>query len=234
MTSYKDAFEQGKVLLIDKPLDWTSFDAVNKIRNLLRIKKVGHAGTLDPLATGLLIIGIGKATKELGQMLKMEKTYEAVIRLGVRSDTDDRTGRVQPLAISHKPSADDVRETLQKFMGQIEQIPPAYSAKKIGGKKFYELARRGEEVPRKPVQVTIHEINLLSYQWPLIKIRVRVSSGTYIRALARDIGEDLGVGGLLEELIRTQIGQYLLQDAVDPRELDRETLKRHLSPSCIS
>jgi len=215
-------------LLVNKPPDWTSHDVVAYIRKLTGARKVGHAGTLDPLATGLLIIGIGRATKELGRILGLEKEYEAVIRLGARSDTDDRTGRIETADVRRKTSEHDVRTALEKFVGAIEQLPPIYSAKKVGGKKMYELARRGIEPPRKPVRVIVHQIEMLSYQWPLAKIRARVSSGTYIRALARDIGETLGVGGLLEELVRTFIGPYSSKDAVNPRDLDRQTWTKRL------
>lgn len=207
----------NNILLIDKPSGWTSHDVVAYLRRKLGVRKVGHAGTLDPFATGLLIVGVGRdATKKLAEFLKMDKSYEATVRLGARSDTDDRTGKIEERKIDRAPSHDDVRRALDRFIGTIEQIPPAYSAKKIAGKKMYELARRGLSVERKPATVTIHSIELLDYQWPIAKIRTTVSSGTYIRALARDLGEALGAGAYLEELRRTSIGPHDLTSAVTP------------------
>lgn len=208
-------------LLIDKPSGMTSHDVVDVVRRQTGERTVGHAGTLDPFATGLLIVGVGRqATRHLSEFLKMDKEYEAVVRLGATSDTDDRTGTIQfpPPALQGEvqvgdPSIEDVRRTLKQFLGPIQQLPPIYSAKKVGGRKMYELARAGKEVPRKLATVTIHALDVLSYEWPLLRLRVRCSSGTYIRALARDIGEVLGVGGLLEELRRTSIGQYRVGEA---------------------
>lgn len=204
-------------LLIDKPSGWTSHDVVAYLRGKLGVKKIGHAGTLDPFATGLLIVGVGPATKRLSEFLKMDKSYEATIRLGARSDTDDRTGTITPTSPPPVEQREEtIRQALGRFVGTIEQVPPAYSAKKINGEKMYDLARRGIVVEQKPVAVTIHSIELLDYHWPLVRIRVAVSSGTYIRALARDLGEKLGIGAYLEELRRTSIGPHDLTNAVTP------------------
>lgn len=212
----------------------TSHDVVDVVRRQTGERTVGHAGTLDPFATGLLIVGVGRqATKRLSEFLKMDKEYEAVVRLGATSDTDDRTGRISippppggrnkvrvrdDNTPSPNPSPqgrgidkvgmDEIKEALKNCLGTIQQLPPIYSAKKVGGRKMYELARAGKDVPRKPATVTIHALDVLDYDWPLLRLRVRCSSGTYIRALARDIGEALGVGGLLDELRRTAIGPY--------------------------
>lgn len=211
------------VLLIDKPAGWTSHDVVAYLRRKLGVKKVGHAGTLDPFATGLLIVGVGRdSTKRLADFLKMDKSYEATVRLGATSDTDDRTGKIEEGKSDGETSRDDVRRALDRFVGTIQQIPPAYSAKKIAGKKMYELARRGIVVEQKPVTVAIHSIDLLDYHWPLVRIRVNVSSGTYIRALARDLGEALGVGAYLEELRRTSIGPYDLTNARTPDKVGEQ------------
>lgn len=212
------------LLLIDKPGGWTSHDVVAYLRRKLGVKKIGHAGTLDPFATGLLIVGVGReATKRLAEFLKMDKSYEATVRLGARSDTDDRTGTITPTSPPPVEQREEtIRQTLGRFVGTIEQVPPAYSAKKVAGKKMYELARRGFVVEQKPVTVTIHSIELLDYQWPLARIRVSVSSGTYIRALARDVGESLGVGGYLEELRRTSIGNFKVENA---ERLTKETAR---------
>ena len=211
------AEETSGFLLIDKPSGPTSHDIVDQVRRALKTRRVGHSGTLDPFASGLLILAVGKATKEISKFVGLDKTYEATIRLGATSDTMDRTGRI----VGSDPKGSDpgsakVSEILKKFRGEIDQTPPMYSAKKIGGRKLYELARRGEVVERKPVKITIHEIESLSYEWPLVKIRTRVSSGTYIRALAHDIGAALGCGAYLEELRRTRIGDYKVEDAISP------------------
>ena len=204
-------------LLIDKPIGPTSHDVVDMIRHALRTRKVGHAGTLDPFASGLLILAVGAMTKKISQFVGLDKAYEATLRFGATSDTMDRTGRIeqQPCTpVSHTR----VETALWNFRGEIDQVPPMYSAKKIGGKKLYELAREGKEIERKPVRVTIHELELLSFEWPHARIRTRVSSGTYIRSLAHDIGQALGSGAYLEELRRTKIGTYAVEDAVAPEQ----------------
>jgi tRNA pseudouridine55 synthase len=212
-------------LLVDKPPGPTSHDIVDIVRRALKTRRVGHAGTLDPFASGLLILAVGKATKEISKFVGLDKTYEAVIRLGATSDTMDRTGKIEPMACGVVGEA-AVQEILRKFTGQIDQVPPMYSAKKVGGKKLYELAREGKEIERKPVRVTIHEIELLSHDWPYLKIRTRVSSGTYIRALAHDIGAALGCGAYLEELRRMAIGTHRVEDAATADHVDPSRLFR--------
>lgn len=210
-------------LLVDKPVGPTSHDIVDAARRVLRTRKIGHAGTLDPFASGLLILAVGKVTKEISKFVGLDKAYEATLRLGATSDTMDRTGKVE-----QKDCAPVARETfamaLEGFRGGIDQVPPMYSAKKVGGKKLYELAREGVEIERKPVRVTIHELELVDYAWPIAKIRTRVSSGTYIRALADDIGKALGCGAYLEELRRTRIGSFDVKDAVEPGKISAERL----------
>jgi len=207
-------------LLVDKPVGPTSHDIVDIARRSLRTRKIGHAGTLDPFASGLLILAVGKMTKEISKFVGLDKAYEATLRLGASSDTMDRTGAVTEQKGCAPVSRAAFEAALEKFRGEIDQVPPMYSAKKVGGKKLYELAREGVEIERKPVRVTIHELELLSYEWPLAKIRTRVSSGTYIRALADDIGKALGCGAYLEELRRTAIGPYDVEDAVKPEGID--------------
>lgn len=206
------------MILINKPAGMTSHDVVAVIRKKTGIKCVGHAGTLDPFATGLLIILIGREqTKRQSEFLNMDKTYEAVIRLGATSTTDDCMGEITiSEQDSHLPE-NDMANTLQSFVETFDQMPPNFSAKKIKGKKAYELARKGIQPDLKPKKITIHSIELLSYACPLLTIRCSVSSGTYIRALARDIGAMLGCGAYCEKLIRTSIGPYKLSDA---RSLD--------------
>lgn len=211
-------------LLVDKPVGPTSHDIVDRARRALGTRKVGHAGTLDPFASGLLILGVGKATKELSRVVGLDKEYQAKMKFGATSDTMDRTGKIAPsLKVSDTlvsdakvPGTADLEAVLAAFRGEIDQVPPMYSAKKVGGKKLYELAREGKEIERKPVRVTIHELELVSFDWPFASLRVRVSSGTYIRALADDIGKSLGCGAYLEELRRTKIGPYDVNDAVKP------------------
>lgn len=207
------------MLLINKPKGPTSHDIVDEVRKITGIKKVGHAGTLDPFAEGLLIILVGRPeTKQQSTFMGMDKEYEATFILGEERDTGDITG--EPVESQHTSvdnavpvTEQELQAVLEKFTGEMEQIPSTYSAKKIKGKKAYELAREGKEVKLKPKKVTIYKLELLSYSWPEVKIRVKVSSGTYIRALARDIGRELKTGAYVSELKRTSIGEYSLEDA---------------------
>lgn len=202
------------VVLVDKPAGWTSFDVVAKIRGFLRNQtgnkkvKVGHAGTLDPFATGLLIVLVGNACKRADQLLKLDKTYEFTVRLGETSTTGDPEGDITVLSGAIEPSLEQVNLTLQSLTGEISQVPPAYSAIKIDGKRAYDLARAGKEVRLEPRTVTIHALELLDYTWPEIVCRAYVSSGTYIRTLAEDIGATLGVGGYCSQLRRTEVDNY--------------------------
>jgi len=209
-------------LYINKPTDWTSHDVVAHLRRVTGEKKIGHAGTLDPFATGLLIIGVGReATRELDKFLKQDKEYIAELHLGAVSDTYDLTGTIKKSDAS-PPAEDDVKNILKKFIGEQDQIPPMYSAKKIKGKKLYELARAGKEIERKANKIIIHELKLLNYDWPKLAIRAKCSSGTYIRSLAYDIGKALGTGAYLEKLERTKIGEHELKDAIDLDKINRD------------
>ena len=217
------------VLVIDKPPDVTSHDVVDDLRRILHERRIGHTGTLDPFATGVLVILVGRATR-LAQFLSgLEKEYEAVIRLGYATDTGDVTGK--PLVVNEQSrevavggwTAPQIEAALAKFRGEIDQVPPMYSAKKQGGRKLYELARRGEEVERKPVKVCIHAFERLNPVGDLVKdnldgtfdfeARVSCSAGTYIRTLAEDFGKQLGVGAHVAELRRTRVGDFSIQDA---------------------
>jgi tRNA pseudouridine55 synthase len=217
--------ETSGFLLIDKPVGPTSHDIVDKVRRALHTRKVGHAGTLDPFASGLLILAVGAMTKQLSNFVGLDKAYEATMHLGASSDTMDRTGKIEQKACA-VISEELFLKALEKFRGEIDQTPPMFSAKKIGGKKLYELAREGKEVERKPVRVTIHELELVSFSWPTAVIRTRVSSGTYIRALADDLGKALGCGAYLEELRRTKIGTFSVGNAVRPEDVTADTLFR--------
>ena len=215
-------------LLIDKPIGPTSHDIVDVARRALRTRKIGHAGTLDPFASGLLILAVGKATKELSRFVGLDKAYEAKLKLGASSDTMDRTGVIAEQKDCTAVSRGTFEAALERFRGQIEQVPPMYSAKKIGGRKLYELAREGRQIERKPVRVTVHELELVSYAWPYAEIRCRVSSGTYIRALADDLGKALGCGAYLEELRRTAVGTHEVEDAVKPEDVGLTSLHASL------
>jgi tRNA pseudouridine55 synthase len=219
------------ILLIDKPKGWTSFDVVAKVRGILhdpsspRQEKVGHAGTLDPNATGLLIIGTGADTKKLGSLTtNTTKTYEAEIFLGATSDTGDIDGVItqRDSSTTLRMTESEIKKILKGFEGEQMQMPPKYSAIKMKGKKAYELARKGTEFKLEPRSINIHEIKLISYEYPLLKIICEVSSGTYIRSLAYDIGEKLGLGAYLLNLRRTHIGEYSVQKAISLQELQKK------------
>lgn len=212
-------FQKGEILLFDKELDWTSFDLVRKLRNFLCRKtgikklKVGHAGTLDPKATGLMIVCTGKETKNIDQIQAKEKEYVATIKLGATTPSYDlETAEDQAFETSHL-SQDFVQETLKKFMGETDQVPPLFSAVKIAGKRAYEHARKGNDVVLQPKKITISEIEMLNFSPDKVVLRIVCSKGTYIRALARDLGEALGSGAYLVGLCRTRIGEMKLEDA---------------------
>ena len=206
-------FEAGEVLLLDKPLTWTSFDVVRKVKNALRPRKIGHAGTLDPLATGLLILCTGKKTKDIDQIQAQEKEYEGTFRLGQTTPSFDLETPVdaeQPYA--HLTEV-EIQAAVATFLGKIEQIPPVFSAVKVDGKRAYELARKGEQAEIKPKTVEIKAFELTRIALPDIDFWVVCSKGTYIRSLARDLGVALGCGAHLTRLVRTRIGEYRLADA---------------------
>lgn len=219
----REDFEAGQVLLINKPLEWTSFDVVQKLRNIIKIKKIGHAGTLDPLATGLLIICTGKFTKKINEYMAKEKEYTGTITLGATTPTYD----LESEPVEFKPldliTPTDIQAATEKFKGVIFQIPPAHSAIKIKGKRVYELARAGKEVKLEPRKVEISEFEIVKIELPLVYFKVVCTTGTYIRSLANDFGEELGCGGYLSSLCRTRIGEFELKDAKSIEEV-REVL----------
>jgi tRNA pseudouridine55 synthase len=229
--------------LIDKPRGWTSFDCVAKIRsellkkanpptlnsygragsqeqiaNSLRLR-VGHTGTLDPFATGLLIILVGPATKKQTNYMKLDKEYEAILFLGATSTTGDPEGVISKKLNVHKIYKEEIKHALKQFTGVIEQVPPQYSAIKVKGKPAYKLARAGQKVNLKPRKITVYNIEILDYKWPKLKLKVNCSSGTYIRTLAEDIGRVLGCGAYLTSLNRTKIGNLSLEKAKKLEEL---------------
>jgi tRNA pseudouridine55 synthase len=220
---------KGGFILINKPAGITSHDVVDKLREITKIKRIGHAGTLDPFATGLLILGIGREfTKKLSIFQKKDKEYIATLKLGAESDTFDRDGKIVEEKVEKIPEREEIEKVLKSFLGEIEQIPPVFSAKKIKGKKLYELARKGIKVEPKPQRVKIYEISILEYNFPYLKIKVKCSSGTYIRSLANDIGNKLGCGAYVEDLMRTKIGEFSIENAVELSKLTPQNWKSFL------
>ncbi len=219
-------FKEGEIINFNKPIDWTSFDLVNKFRyklsRKLRVKKikVGHAGTLDPKATGVMVLCTGKATKRIEEFQAHTKEYVATLQLGATTPSFDTENEIDATYPIEHITREQVEEVLKQFIGRIDQVPPAFSACNVNGKRAYELARKGEPVQLKPKTLVIDEIELLQYRMPAIKIRVVCSKGTYIRALARDIGKALQSGAYLVALERTRIGQTTLDACIDPEEID--------------
>ncbi len=220
--SWQQPFADGKVLLIDKPVGWTSFDAVKKIRILTRISKVGHAGTLDPLATGLLIICTGKYTKKINEYMAREKEYTGDFILGATTVTYDLESEPENFRDFHHLPEESIRAAAKGFLGQIAQIPPAHSAIKKEGKPVYKLARKGIEVKLEPRPVFIKEFELTKIELPRVEFRVVCSTGTYIRSLSHDFGSVLGCGAYLGKLCRTRIGEFSLQDALNLQQFENE------------
>lgn len=206
------------ILVIDKPKEWTSFDVVAKLRNKLGVKKIGHTGTLDPMATGVLVLCLGRATKKVQEMTGYDKEYVAEITLGATTVTDDAESEIIPFAGAAKKSEAEVKQVLKKFEGEFEQMPPQFSAKKVQGRRAYDIARKGKEVKLEPAKVKVHELKLLNYQWPVVKLRVLCGKGFYVRSLARDLGKELEVGGYLSALERTKVGPYTLNQATTIEE----------------
>lgn len=205
--------DNGRILLVNKPYEWTSFDAVNKIRYKLKTKKVGHAGTLDPLATGLLIICTGKMTKRIEEFMGQEKEYTGKFILGQTTPSHDLETEVSEKSdISHL-TVQIIKEATLPFQGTIQQLPPQHSAIRIGGKRAYEFARKGKDIELKPREVQISTFEITAVELPTVSFRIVCSKGTYIRSIARDYGNALGVGAYLSELCRTRIGSFLLADA---------------------
>jgi tRNA pseudouridine55 synthase len=219
------------LLVIDKPRGITSRDAINRIeRQLPRGTKIGHTGTLDPLATGVLVVCLGRATRLAEYVQAMNKTYQSTFMLGACSDTDDADGTVKPAENPQPLSLDQVASALQTFVGEIEQVPPAFSAVLVGGARAYDLARAGETVELKPRRVVVHEIKLLAYSWPNVDVEIRCGKGTYIRSIARDLGEKLGCRGLVAALRRTRVGPFRAEDTLPP-DADLVTIRAHLRPA---
>ena len=201
------------IVIVDKPQDWTSQDVTSRLRRVFNTRRIGHGGTLDPMATGVLPVFVGRATRGVEFFEHAEKTYETVLRLGITTDTEDITGTIlteQPVSVSE----DDILQILPQFRGEILQVPPMYSALKVNGQKLYDLARKGKEVERQPRSITIHELTFLGFCEDGIRLRVRCSKGTYIRTLCKDIGQALGCGGCMAQLRRVSAGEYTIEESV--------------------
>ncbi len=218
------SFAEGRVLLINKPMHWTSFDAVKKIRGLIRIKKIGHAGTLDPLATGLLIICTGKFTKKINEYMGMPKEYTGTITLGATTPTFDLESEPENITDTSHLTTEQIQEATKQFTGAILQMPPQHSAIKKDGMRLYESARKGIHVKVDPRPVTIHEFEIIKIDGAIIHFKVLCSTGTYIRSLANDFGETLGVGGYLSSLCRTKIGDFNVSAAQTIEEFEKEII----------
>ena len=201
------------IVIIDKPEGWTSQDVVSKLRGVFKTRRIGHGGTLDPMATGVLPVFVGRATRGVEFFEHAEKVYETVLKPGITTDTEDITGTVLTEQDAFV-TGEMVETALPKFRGEIMQVPPMYSALKVNGQKLYELARKGKEVERQPRPITIHELTLLGMDAEGIRLRVHCSKGTYIRTLCKDIGEALGCGGCMASLRRVQAGEYTIEEAV--------------------
>ena len=216
------------IVIIDKPQGWTSQDVTARLRRVFNTRRIGHGGTLDPMATGVLPVFVGRATRGVEFFEHAEKTYETVLRLGLTTDTEDVTGTVlsqQEVTVTKE----QVERILEDFRGEILQIPPMYSALKINGQKLCDLARKGKEVERKPRPITIHELTLLEMDGQFLRLRVRCSKGTYIRTLCKDIGEKLGCGGCMEALRRVTAGEYTIEEAVPlPQLLEEAEPEKYL------
>ena len=217
------------IVIVDKPSGWTSQDVVSKLRGVFKTRRIGHGGTLDPMATGVLPVFVGRATRGVEFFEHAEKTYEAVLQLGITTDTEDTTGTVleeKPVSVTEQ----ELLDILPKFRGEIQQIPPMYSALKVNGQKLYDLARQGKEVQRKSRTITIFRLDCLEFSGSTARLLVHCSKGTYIRTLCKDIGAALGCGGCMAALRRVQAGEYTIGQAVSLQELiDTQTPEKYLA-----
>ena len=219
------------ILNVHKPAGMTSRDVVNHVQRRVRPHKVGHAGTLDPLATGVLVLCVGPATKLIEYVQRMPKQYVGAFRLGCRSETEDVEGDVVELADRSRPDRTSVEDALLQFIGKILQRPPAFSALKVDGERAYKLARAGKQVNVRPREIEIHDLRLIEYEFPRLVIDIRCGSGTYVRSLGRDIAETLGTAAVMENLQRTAVGEFRIDDAISLEDLpDRARVEEHLLP----
>ncbi len=219
MNSQAEPVSPSGIIVIDKARGFTSMDVCAVIRGRLKRGgapkrvKVGHGGTLDPMATGVLVVLVGRATKLCDAVMVGEKVYEATVDFSHTSNTDDAEGTLVPIPVGRVPSSAEVHAAVARFVGEIEQVPPAFSALHVGGKRAYDLARQGTPVELSPRRVIVHEIEVSTYEWPSVTLRVRCGKGVYIRSLARDFGRTLGTGGVLTSLRRTRVGRWTIEQA---------------------
>jgi tRNA pseudouridine55 synthase len=216
------------ILNLNKPASWTSRDVVNRVQRLAGRVKAGHAGTLDPLATGVLVVCVGPATRLIEYIQRMPKRYRGTFLLGRTSDTEDIEGQVCPLEGAAEPSIQQLEAVLPRFVGEMEQVPPAYSALKVQGRRAYALARGGHNVSLQPRKIVIHQLRLVHYQYPEFTLEIGCGSGTYIRSLGRDVATELGTGAVMSALVRTAIGPLELDDAVELETLTQANLSTKL------
>lgn len=227
-------FQKGQIVLIDKPLEWTSFDVVNKIRYTIRHKfnlkkiKVGHAGTLDPLATGLLVICTGKYTKQIESLQAQEKEYVTTLKLGATTPSFDKETEEDTSHPTGHVTLENINEAIDQFIGEQEQVAPMFSAKRVNGKRAYQAARKGETLELKSHNIVIHHIELMEFNLPYLKLRINCSKGTYIRSFARDFGEALKTGAYLNDLRRTKIGDFNVENALNISEFEKKV--KNLQP----
>jgi tRNA pseudouridine55 synthase len=223
------------ILNLNKPAGMSSARAVGAVkRTLPRGTKIGHAGTLDPFATGVLLLLIGRATKLCEALMDQPKQYQATVKFGATTATDDLDSPEVPQSVAHPPTAEQVAAALTRFIGRIHQQPPVYSALKVGGRRAYELARSGNAVVLKPRPVTVYAIETLEYTWPLLGLRIDCGRGTYIRSIARDLGAALAVGGHLVQLCRTRVGPFTLERSIPLSQLTADTVAKNLTEGFAS
>ena len=216
---------------VNKPTGQTSRWVVDQIQRIVRPAKVGHAGTLDPLATGVLVVAVGSATRLIDYVQQMPKRYRADFLLGCTSPTEDVDGEVVPLENPMVPTRVEIEAAIPAFLGEILQSPPAFSALKVGGRRAYSLARAGQAVELKPRPVSIHRLNVLSYEYPRLQLEIECSSGTYVRSLGRDLAEQLGTGAVMSALVRTAIGSFRVEDSIDVSKVNRSNLADYQLPA---
>jgi len=210
------------IFSVYKPKGLSSFRLIEKIRNIAGEKRVGHGGTLDPLAEGVLVVAVGREnTRKLEEVVKKEKEYLTVIKLGVESSTDDEEGEKTNIQVNNVPKEDFIINTINNFLGEIEQIPPRFSAVKVKGRRAYKLAREGKDFELKPRKVFVKEIEIIDYKYPFLKLKVVTGKGFYVRSLARDIGKELGTGGYVLELKRTRVGNFTLESSIPIDKLEK-------------
>jgi tRNA pseudouridine55 synthase len=216
------------IVLLNKPAGPTSHDMVDRLRAITSIRQIGHAGTLDPFAQGLLVLLVGDATKRAEELIGLPKSYDALLRLGVESDTHDIAGTLRLQAVQKPPAFDAIATALKQFRGTFLQTPPQFSAIKTQGKKAYEQARKGKIAALSPREITVYKLEVINYHYPLLALTMHVASGTYVRAIARDLGKMLGTGAVAASLTRTRIGNFLLKDAAAPEEMTKNNWTGHL------